>query len=128
MDQKALVEDLKGLFREVDSQYGPVALMMLLASDLEREDAWNLIVSTKEFDRTSRGDAIGKMTELLATVLQRKNWEKIIRVTVLKTDDPFVQEMNEIFETNESVLRLRAEYVSGVEIPKALVLQSKAAA
>lgn len=128
MDQKALVEDLKGLFQEVDRRYGPVALMMLLASDPEREDAWNLIVSTKEFDRTSRSDAIGKMTDLLATVLQRKNWERILRVTVLKTDDPFVQEMNGIFETNESVLRLRSEFVSGVEIPKALVLQSKAAA
>jgi hypothetical protein len=127
MDQEILVKDLRKLYRELDRQYGPVALMMLLAPDAFLEEAWDLIISARGFDPITRGEAIRKITELLSSIVDRKSWQKIIRATVLKTDDPFVREMNRSFEADEEVLNLHAAYVSGVEIPKAIVLQSKGA-
>jgi hypothetical protein len=127
MDQEILVTDLRKLYRTVDERFGPVALMMLLAPDPFSESDWNLIVSAKGLDGLTRGRAIRKMVDLLAGTFQKDNWQRILRVTVLKTDDPFVRGMNDLFGAEESILNVQAAVVSGIEIPKAIVLQSKAA-
>ena len=127
MDQEILVEELRKLYAEINGSRGPVALLMLLASEISREDHWNLIVSAKGYDQERRATAIREVTELLTRHLSQANWPQIYRVTVLKTDDPFVRAMNRSFKAENSVVDLNTVNVSGVEIPRALVLQSKAA-
>lgn len=127
MDQEILVEELRKLYAELNASRGPVALLMLLASDIAREDHWNLMVSAKGYDEERRATAIREVTGLLTKNLSRENWPQIYRVTVLKTDDPFVRAMNRSFKAEDSVVDLNTVNVSGVEIPRALVLQSKAA-
>ncbi|HKI05544.1 MAG TPA: hypothetical protein VKK31_26425 [Thermoanaerobaculia bacterium] len=100
---------------------------MFLALDPDLEDYWNLVVSAKGFDSASRASAIGMVTDLLTESMPKEIWPSIGRVTVLRSDDPFVQEMNHSFQAKDSALHLQTVKVSGVEIPKAIVLQSKAA-
>ena len=128
MDRAVLVTDLKKLFRELSENHGPVGLLMLLAPDSVSEEDWNLIVSARGFDESSRGEAIREVFDIVSRNFTEENWRKILRVTVLRTDDPFVTAMNESLTADQSVLHLHAANVSGVEIPKAIVLQSKAAA
>jgi len=128
MDQDVLVDSLQNLYLKLDQQYGPVHLLMFLALDPDLEDDyWNVVVSAKGLDSSSWGDAIGKVTELLAGTVSKKVWQGIGRVTVLRSDDPFVKEMNRSFRAEDTALHLQAVKVSGIDISKAIVLQSKAA-
>ena len=127
MDQELLVDGLKVLFRKLDQQYGAVLLLMCLALDLPIEGYWNLVVSTKGLDQHSRANAIRIVTDLLRESLPKQVWPSIARVSVLRSDDPFVKGMNNWFKAEDVPLMVQAATVSGVEIPRAIVLQSKAA-
>jgi hypothetical protein len=135
MDQKVLVNGLEALQRDLDQKYGPVSLLMLLALVPGIEDYWNLVVSAKGLDQLSRATAIGKVVEVLRESLPKKTWPGIGRVSVLPTDDPFVQGINKIkrrnqmFAEEDPALHLEDTKVSGIEIPEAIVLlqQPKAA-
>jgi hypothetical protein len=59
--------------------------------------------------------------------LPQKVWPSIARVSVLRTDDPFVKGMNSWYKAEDAPLMVQSATISGVEIPKAIVLQSKAA-
>jgi hypothetical protein len=128
MDQEILVTDLKKLYHEIDRRFGPVALMMLVAPDPFSESDWTLLIGARGFDELTRGEAIRKVVDLLSESFHDENWQRIFRVDVLRTDDAFVRGMNRVFASEESILNIHAAVVSGVEIPKAIVLQSKAAA
>lgn len=129
MDQEVLVADLKKLAGKLQKSKGPVALLMLLAPDVESEDAWNVIVSAKGFDNMSRANAIKQFTQLLRENVNKNNWHSIMRATVLKTDDPFVKAINRTFNSQGPVVNIQSCNIFGVEIPKAILfqLQRKAA-
>jgi hypothetical protein len=124
MDQEVLVNQLRKLARTVEKKAGPVALFMLLAPDRETENAWNLMVSARGFDARSRATAIKQLTEWLRQSVDESYWSRFVRVTVLRTDDPFVKEMNKAFQPKRSVINLQSVHLLGVEIPKAILLQS----
>ena len=125
MDQDALVAGLKKLASDLEQKEGPLALFMLLAPDLETSDAWNLIVSAHGFDRKSRGNAVKEVSELLRQSVNESEWSGIARATVLRTDDPFVRAMNSAFQAENSVINLQACNVFGIDIPRAVLLESK---
>lgn len=127
MDQELLVNGLKALFQKLDQQYGPVLLLMSLAVDVGIEDWWNLIISAKGLDQHTRAEAIHIAADLMRESLPKKVWPSIARVSVLRTDDPFVKGMNSWYRAEDAPLMVQSATISGVEIPKAIVLQSKAA-
>ncbi len=125
MDHDALVEQIRKLAGEVEAKAGPVALFMLLAPDADTDDAWNVVVSAQGFDEKSRGKAVREFSEWLRTFVDESQWSKIIRATVLRTDDPFVRAMNSEFKAEHSAMDLRSLNVVGIEIPKAILVESK---
>ena len=124
MDQEVLVSQLQKLAKTLEKKAGPVALFMLLAPDVQTEDAWNLIVSARGLDEKSRASAIKQLTEWLREQVDKPHWRRIARVTVLRTDDPFVKALNRAFRAKRYVVNIESVKVFGVEIPKAILLQS----
>jgi hypothetical protein len=125
MDQEILVADLKKLVRKLQQKKGPVALAMLLAPDVDTLDSWNLIVSAKGFDTISRAEALRLLTKLVRDTVGRKNWHTITRVTVLKTNDPFVKAMNQAFSAEHSAVNIQSCNIFGIEIPRAILFESQ---
>ena len=101
---------------------------MLYAPDVGLEDTWHVIVSAKGFDGMGRAAAISEVTDLLRKYLKRKHWHLITRTVVLDTDDAFVRGMNSAFGGHDSLLSIHSCAVSGIEIPKAILLESQKAA
>jgi hypothetical protein len=125
MDQDALVADLRKLADDIEHREGPLALFMLLAPDTETNDRWNLIVSAHGFDLKSIGTAIRELSESLRQTVSESEWPRFARATVLRTDDPFVRAMNSSFHAEQSVMNLQSTNISGIDIPRALVFESK---
>jgi hypothetical protein len=124
MDQEILVKQIQKVAKRLRAREGPVALLMLLAPDIESEDAWNLIVSAKGLDRRSRGAAVKEFTHWLREDVDQSQWPRIARATVLRTDDPFVKAINKAFRARGSAMNLQSCNVFGVEIPKAILIES----
>lgn len=125
MDQDPLVTSLEKVATELAQKEGPLALFMLLAPDAETTDRWNLIVSAHGFDRKSRGNAIRQVSELVRERVPESEWPRIARVTVLRTDEPFVRAMNNAVESENKVAYMQSCSVFGVEIPQAVLFQSR---
>ncbi len=127
MDQELLVGGLKALRQKLDQQYGPVLLLMSLAVDIGIEDWWKLVVSAKGLDQHTLAEAVHIVADLMRESLPKQVWRSIARLVILRTDDPFVKGMNSWYKAEDAPLMVQAATISGVEIPKAIVLQSKAA-
>jgi|SRR5882724_11426999 len=125
MDQNALVADLRKLANDLEMNEGPLALFMLVAPDAETSDAWNLIVSAHGLDRRSLGSAVREVSDALRKNMPESEWPHFARATVLRTGDPFVRAMNSRFHAEQSVMDLQSFNISGVDIPRALLLESK---
>ncbi|HYX24507.1 MAG TPA: hypothetical protein VFC23_10180 [Thermoanaerobaculia bacterium] len=128
MDQELLVDYLSAVYRKLDQQYGPIPLLMLLALVPGVEDYWNLVVSAAGLDQDTRVTAIHKVVDLLPKEMPKAIRSSIGRVSVLRTDDPFVQGINKIkrrnqmFAEEDPAIHLQDTKVSGIEIPEAIVL------
>ena len=51
--------------------------------------------------------------------------KSIIRVTILKTSDPFVEEINRVFPVTHGVKHIQSSVISGVYIEKAIIFESR---
>jgi hypothetical protein len=125
MDRQVLVAEIEKLSRKLRQREGPLALLMLVASDPLAEDDWNIIVSAPGFNRKTRAEGVRQLTALLRKTLNRRVWPTIKRVTVLRTDDPFVTAMTSAFTTEQGIMDIQSCNVYGFEIPRALVFSSK---
>lgn len=67
------------------------------------------------------------MADLMRESLPEQVWPSIARLVILRTDDPFVKGMNRWYKAEDAPLMVQSATISGVKIPKAIVLQSKAA-
>lgn len=125
MDREVLVAQIQKLGRELRKQHGPIAVLLLVSPDPSIDDEWNIVVSAKGFNRISRADAIRQMTSLLRGVLAKDFWPRIRRITVFRTDDPFVEALTAAFHTTRSVVELQSWQVIGYEIPRGVLFTSK---
>ena len=50
--------------------------------------------------------------------------EQIIRSTILKTTDPFVKEINQVFEVTNTVKYVYSAIISGIYLEKAIIFES----
>ncbi len=125
VDREILVKGIRRVGRELHREYGPVALLLLIAPESAIGDDWHVVVSAKGLNRISRAEAIPRIIDLLRRVLSRELWPAIKRVSVLPTDDPFVSEMTFEFPTKKEIIRLHSCQVAGYDISKGLVVTSR---
>ena len=124
MDQEVLVRAFRKTAARLEKAYGPVALLMLVAPDEETVDSWNVIVSAHGLDEKALGEAVSEFSETLRTTLSRSLWPLVARVTVLRTNDPFVKSFTRRYPTLRSGATLEAISVSGIDLPKAVVVET----
>jgi hypothetical protein len=124
VDRKILVTSIGKLRDALERREGPVALVMLMASSAGAED-WNLVVSAAGFDRLPRAEAIRQLTALVRVTVSRRVWPTIHRVTVLPTEDPFVNSLNQFVVAHAEPVELHACNIGGIEIASALIFVSK---
>ena len=126
MDQEILVNQLRTLLEKLGDKRGPVALFMLNTLGPGFEQPWHLIVSTKELDKLSRSEAIKEMTELVREHGDESFWRPLSRVTVLKTQDPFVRFVNASMRVKQDAMEtIYDANVAGFELPYALLVRSQ---
>jgi hypothetical protein len=124
MDQETLVKAFRKTATQLEKAYGPVALLLLVAPDEITLDSWNVIVSANGLDAKSRGEAIREVSEALRKSLNKSLWPVVARTTVLRTNDPFVQAFTRRYPALRAGSTLEAINVSGIDIPKAVVVEA----
>ena len=92
-----LVGDVKKVVDILRHRYGDYKLAMLYNSDLDAPTNWNLIVSAEWTDDLGVPEAIRVIAKALHESLGLENKGAISRITVLKTNDPFVTDMTHIY-------------------------------
>jgi len=125
MDREVLVRQMRKVERELRQEVGPLALLMLVSADSSADDTWNVIVSARGFNRKTRAEGIREFVDLLRRTLSKSMWPHVQRVTVLRTDDPFVQGMTSEFHPKRAALFLRSCNLFGFDIPKAVLFTSR---
>ncbi len=68
--------------------------------------------------------ALKHLIPVLRNNLSREVLRRIIRLTVLKTDDPFTKGMNRAFDVRNSEKYIRSSVVSGIYIENAIIFKS----
>jgi hypothetical protein len=84
---------MKKVVETLHARYGEFALAMLYTTDLEADSSWNFIVSAPWTDAKGVGEATRIVAHALNQGLDLENQRAISRITVLKTSDPFVQDI-----------------------------------
>jgi hypothetical protein len=123
MDQEVLVNAFRKTAEEFEKLYGPVVLLLLIAPD-ERTTSWEVLVSAHGLDSFG----FSERTHLVARTLFKtlgKSRPNIRRVTVLPTDDRFVQVFLSRYANLETGATLEAVRVFGVDLPWAVVVEAK---
>lgn len=124
MDQEILVKAFRKTAAQFEKAYGPVTLLLLIAPDEETNDSWNVLVSAHGLDPLPLGEAVRQVSQTLRKTLNKSLWPAIARATVLRTNDPFVQAFTQRYPSVSSGATLHAVTVSGVDLPKAVVLEA----
>ena len=123
MDDQALVVDFKRLLRRLQRDFGPVALLMLVAD--YPDNHWEVRVSAKGLDEMGEWDAVSRFLEMARETLQAKTRIAIGRVHAHKTDDLFVRAVHGTFGTRRSAGDPVSGRILDVEIPLAIILRSQ---
>lgn len=124
MDQETLVKAFRRTAAQLSKTYGPVALLLLIAPDEKTVDSWNVLVSAHGLDSLTRGEAVSQVTNTLRKTLSKSLWPVIARATVLRTNDPFVQAFTQRYPAVPFGSTLQAVSISGIDIPKAVVVEA----
>ena len=125
MAKDVLVTEFKRFAKKLEKSAGPVALLMLVPDAPGTEEAWIVLVSARAFDKRSRGEALGELATYLQETLSDPVKLSITSADVLKSDDPFVRAMNSSVPAKRAPVDLYGRVISGIEIPRAIVFESK---
>lgn len=93
-----LVDSVHKVVDSLRSHHGEFTLAMLYNSGgLNSTSSWNLIVSSSWTDEIGKFDATHLIAQALHDGLDSEHQVAVSRVTVLKTDDPFVRDINFLY-------------------------------
>jgi hypothetical protein len=92
-----LVTDIEKVIEKLRAEHGEFTLAMLYNSSLEAELGWNLIVSAPWLDQMSLAAGTRLIANALNQNLGLENQSSISRVTVLKTSEPFVRDITNLY-------------------------------
>ncbi len=98
-----LVSDIRKVVDALRDRWGPFKLAMLYNSAaLDVTTNWNLIVSSDWTDKLGIAEATRTIAHELHSSLSLENRAAVSRVTVLRTDDPFVRDMTYLYPVSGS--------------------------
>jgi hypothetical protein len=115
MDYEILVKEFRKVIKIIRQKHEHIALAMIKAFDIDIR-LWNFIISISEYDDLYVGDALRDFITIVDNNIDKKVKKEIMRFTVLKTDDPFVKEINRIFKVKKSVKYIKSLYFAGIYI------------
>ncbi|QTA87890.1 Uncharacterized protein dnm_039300 [Desulfonema magnum] len=119
-----MVKGFRKIVRILRREQGEIALFMLKSADTDIADYWNVIVSTPDYDSLTTKKALKHLVSILRSNLSKDVFRRILRVTVLKTDDPFTREINRAFNVKNSEEYIHLSVVSGIYIENAIIFES----
>jgi len=123
MDNEILVKEFRKVIKILRHKHGHIALLMLKTSDTDIP-IWNLIVSTAGYDNMTDEEALKDFLDILNNAVYKEILKEIVRLTVLKTDDPFVKEINLIFRIKNSVKYIQSSVITGIYIENGIIFES----
>jgi len=123
MDKEILVKEFRKIIRILKQDHTHIALFMLKTADIDVM-GWNLIVSTVRYDSLTTKNALKELVGILNKNMKKDILKEIIRLTVLKTDDPFVEEINRTFQTKNSIKYIKSSYFFGIYVENAILFES----
>ncbi len=125
---ETLIEGLQSVVRRYAEQQRPFTLVMLIPTEPSATDTkYTLVISASWLDNMSPRQAVNEVLDSLISQIgssESSEFEKVARVTVIKTKDPFVRTITSMFEvTNGRVMIENCEF-NGVLVERAIVLES----
>lgn len=126
MAETTLVDEIRAVLEKVRGERGSFTLAMLYNSFENGEIGWNLIASAPWSDGLPTADAVRFWAETLQAGLSQANKKLISRVTVLPSEDGFVQAMNRAFELGSpgSTVQISNSVFFGINIPRGVLFYS----
>ncbi|MBF0476935.1 MAG: hypothetical protein HQK59_14120, partial [Deltaproteobacteria bacterium] len=112
MDKKALVKHLHSIIDRFEKEGKPFNLVMLIPVDPVLNNKFSILWSAAWIDGMTRSEAIHVLVEAIAAEMRSDDskFEKIARVTPLRSTDPFVTEIIEEYEVKKGSLRMPNSY------------------
>jgi len=123
MDHALLVREMKNVVSFFKKKQGPVALFMLKPFDADMDTGWQIIASAAGYDRLSTKAALKHLLDIMKTHLNKNILHRIIHVAVLKTNDPFVQAMNQTFSVKNSPKHIQSSVIAGISVENAIIFE-----
>ncbi|MGA2143185.1 MAG: hypothetical protein ABSG94_12300 [Brevinematales bacterium] len=127
MDKEKLVKRLREKLGQYDSDKRGYSLIMLIASEplLNYEDInYTLVVSAPWLDNKDWKDVISEILMDYVNRNQMEEFKSILRLTVVKSNDPFVKFINSSFRITGSILEIENTTIYGLNIYKAMIIES----
>lgn len=124
MDHEILVTTFRNVVQTLRQRTGHVALFLLNALDSENT-SWNILVSTQGYDSVTIKTALNDFMTILENTLEKNLLKNILRVTILKTSDPFVKAMNQAFDVTDIPQYLHSCTLLDVYIERGILFESQ---
>ncbi|MEE8304524.1 MAG: hypothetical protein V3S24_19055 [Candidatus Tectomicrobia bacterium] len=128
MDKKTLVAGLQAVIRKHASENRTFVLVMLIPTEPSAIDnKFTLVISAPWLDAKSPKEAVNSILSSLIDQLDSTDspeYQKIARVTVIKSSDPFVRTITSAFTVSNGDLTIQNCNVNGVLIERATLLES----
>ncbi len=125
MDHEILVTTFQNVVQTLRQRTGAIALFLLNALDTENT-SWNIVVSTQGYDQVTIKTALNEFMKILESTVQKELLKNILRVTILKTSDPFVRAINSAFEMTEKPQYVYSRTFNDVYIERGILFESHA--
>lgn len=124
----SLIEGLQAVVREYAADGRVFSLVMLIpAEPTSLATKYSLIVSAVWLDDMSPREAVSAILKSLITHLgstDSPEYQNLARVTVVKSNDPFVAAITSAFKVADSDITIENCNISGVQIDRAVLLES----
>ena len=124
MDHEILVSTFHEVVQTLRQRAGHIALFLLNALDTENT-SWNILISTDAYDQMTIKTALNDFMTILTRHVEPDVLKNILRVTILKSSDPFVKAANRTFDVTETPQYVYACTLANVYIERGVLFESQ---
>lgn len=127
MDKDTLVEKIMLAIEKLERMKGEFSLIMLIPTDPANiiDSKLTLLISAQWLDKMNQKDAYELVVNCLRGYLNNTEFPYMARVTFINSSDKFVKAINSIFKVKRGVVNLENVNISGIQIDRAYLLESK---
>lgn len=121
-----LADEVQSAIEALREERGDFSLAMLYNDGLATT-GWNVIIAAPWAEKLGRAEAIRVVTQALSERLGVENKHAVSRVTVLPTNDPFVEAITSVYNVNSPGARqlIQNAAAAGIPIGVAYILYSR---